>query len=92
MDNSNPEVQEGKGNEKIHSQNSGTGREWKKSIPKMREWEGNEKIHSQNSGTGRNEKIHSQNLGTGIRGYYSREWTGTGTGTGMERKDYDDLN
>ena len=29
--------------EKIHSRNSGTGREWKKSIPKIREREGNEK-------------------------------------------------
>ena len=53
--------------EKIHSQNSGTGREWKKSIPKIREWEGNEKIHSQNSGMG-------------IRGYHSQEFPGTGTG------------
>ena len=33
----------GKGMEKIHSQNSGTGREWKKGIPEIREWEGNEK-------------------------------------------------
>ena len=33
----------GKGMEKIHSQSSGTGREWKKSIPKIREREGNEK-------------------------------------------------
>ena len=47
----------------------------KKGIPEIREREGNEKKLSQNSGTG-------------IRGYYSREWTGTGTG--MERKDYDD--
>ena len=35
MDNSNLEVREGKGNEKIHSQNSGTGREWKKAFPKF---------------------------------------------------------
>ena len=45
----------------------------KKGIPEIREREGNEKKRSQNSGTG-------------IRGYYSREWTGTG----MERKNYDD--
>ena len=29
--------------EKIHSRNSGTGREWKKSIPEIRERERNEK-------------------------------------------------
>ena len=48
-------------------ENSGMGREWKKSIPtigvqkgnekkiipEIREWDGNEKKHSQNSGTGR---------------------------------------
>ena len=70
-------------------EDSGTGREWKKSIPEIREREGNEKIHSQNSGTGRewkksipeirererNEKIHSHNSGRGIRGFYSWEWT-----------------
>ena len=33
-----------------------------------------------------NEKKHSQNLGTGMKSYYSREWTGTG----MERKNYND--
>ena len=33
-----------KGIEKTHSLNSGTGREWKKTIPKIREWEGNEKL------------------------------------------------
>ena len=32
----------GKGIEKTHSLNSGTGREWKKNIPKIREWEENE--------------------------------------------------
>ena len=48
-----PKFGNGKGIEKTHSLNSGTGREWKKSIPKIREWEGNEKIYSQNSGTGR---------------------------------------
>ena len=50
---------------KTHSQNSGTGREWKKSIPKIREREGNEKIHSQSSGKG-------------IRDLHSWEWPGTG--------------
>ena len=52
MDNSIPEVREREGNgkpipkiwereenEKKHSQNLGTGREWKKSIPTFREWE-----------------------------------------------------
>ena len=34
-----PEIREREGNEKIHSQISGTGREWKKSIPIIREWE-----------------------------------------------------
>ena len=47
----------------------------KKGIPEIREREGNEKKHSQNSGTG-------------IKSYYSREWTGMGTG--MEQKNYDD--
>ena len=50
---------------KNHSHNSGTGREWKKSIPEIREREGNEKIHCHNSGKG-------------IRGFHSWEWTGTG--------------
>ena len=82
----------GKGMEKIHSQSSGTGREWKKSIPKIREREGNEKIHSQNSGTGRewkksipeireregNEKNPFPKFGKGIRGLHSWEWPGTG--------------
>ena len=49
----------------------------KKGIPEIREREGNEKKRSRNSGTG-------------IRGYYSREWTGTGPG--IERKNYDDQN
>ena len=38
---------------KIHSHNSGTGREWKKNISIIREWERNEKIYSKNSGTER---------------------------------------
>ena len=42
----------GKGIEKAHSRNSGTGRELKKPIPKIREQEGNEKMHSQIAGTG----------------------------------------
>ena len=33
----------GKGMEKDYSQNSGTGREWKKGIPEIREWEGMKK-------------------------------------------------
>ena len=37
----------------------------KKTIPEIREREGNE-------------KINSHNLGMGIRGFHSREWTGTG--------------
>ena len=87
MDNSIPEVREregnwknpfpqfgnGKGMKKNHSQNSGMGREWKNLFPKFGNGKGMKKIHSRNSGTG-------------IRGYYSREWTGTG----MERKNYDD--
>ena len=49
---------------------SPVGREWKKSIPEIRERkrEGNDKIHSHNSGTG-------------IRGFHSRELTGTGIHT-----------
>ena len=54
---------------------SGTGTGIENSIPKVREREGNEKKHSQNSGMG-------------MKSYYSREWTGMGTG--MERKNYDD--
>ena len=37
----------GKGIEKAHSRNSGTGRELKKPIPEIWEREGNKKIHSQ---------------------------------------------
>ena len=48
-----PKIGNGKGIEKTHSLNSGTGREWKKNIPKIGEWEGNEKIYFQNSGTGK---------------------------------------
>ena len=55
----------GKGMEKIHSQSSGTGREWKKSIPKIREREGNE-------------KNPFPKFGKGIRGLHSWEWPGTG--------------
>ena len=65
-----PKFGNGKGMKKIHSQNSGTGREWKKFIPEIREREGNEKIHSQSSGKG-------------IRGLHSWEWPGTGTGMGI---------
>ena len=35
MDNSIPEVREQEGNEKKHSQNLGTGRQWKKALPKF---------------------------------------------------------
>ena len=56
MDNSNPEVREGKGNEKIHSHNSGTGREWKKPIPIIREREGNEKKAFPKFGNGKGMK------------------------------------
>ena len=60
-------------------EDSGTGRELKKSIPKIREREGNEKknipkIREREE----NEKIHSHNSGKGIRGFHSWEWTGTG--------------
>ena len=59
----------GKGMEKIHSQSSGTGREWKKSIPKIREREGNGKNPFPKFGNGKGmKKIHSRNSGTG------REW------------------
>ena len=55
--------------EKIHSRNSGTGREWKKSIPEIREREGNEKNPFPKFGNGKGmKKIHSRNSGTG------REW------------------
>ena len=60
----------GKGMEKIHSRNSGTGREWKKSIPEIREREGNE-------------KNPFPKFGKGIRGLHSWEWPGTGTGMGI---------
>ena len=46
----------GKGMEKIHSRNSGTGREWKKSIPKIREREGNEKNPFPKFGNGKGMK------------------------------------
>ena len=46
----------GKGMEKIHSQSSGTGREWKKSIPKIREREGNEKNPFPKFGNGKGMK------------------------------------
>ena len=35
MKKSIPKIREREGNEKIHSQNSGTGREWKKAFPKF---------------------------------------------------------
>merc|ERR1712155_147732 len=58
-----------KGIEKAHSQNSGTGREWKKYIPEIREREGNEKNPFPKFGNGKGmKKIHSQNSGTGREG------------------------
>ena len=54
---------------KIHSHNSGTGREWKKTIPIIREREGNEKKTFPKFGNGKGiKKNHSRNSGTG------REW------------------
>ena len=48
--------------EKIHSRNSGTGREWKKSIPEIREREGNEKNPFPKFGNGKGmKKIYSRN-------------------------------
>ena len=56
----------GKGIEKAHSRNSGTGRELKKPIPEIREWEGNEKISFPKFGNGKGmKKRHSRNSGTG---------------------------
>ena len=60
-----PKFGNGKGMKKIHSRNSGTGREWKKAIPEIREWEGNE-------------KKPFPKFGKGIRGLHSWEWPGTG--------------
>ena len=48
-----PKFGNGKGMEKIHSRNSGTGREWKNPFPKFGNGKGMKKIHSRNSGTGR---------------------------------------
>merc|ERR1712004_802024 len=59
--------------------NSGTGREWKKSIPKIREREGNEKNPFPKFGNGKGmKKIQSQSSGKGIRGLHSWECPGTG--------------
>ena len=59
----------GKGIEKAHSRNSGTGRELKKPIPEIREREGNGKNPFPKFGNGKGmKKIHSRNSGTG------REW------------------
>ena len=83
-----PKVWEREGNWKFHSQNSGTGREWKNPFPKFGNGKGMKKGIPEIREREGNEKKRSQNSGTGIRGYYSREWTGTGTG--MEWKNYDD--
>ena len=67
--------------EKAHSRNSGTGREWKKSIPEIREREGNRKNPFPKFGNGKgikesipkfrewegNEKIPFPKFGTGKR-------------------------
>ena len=63
MDNSIPEVGEREGNKEPFP-NFGNGKGMNKIIPKIQEREDNE-------------NIHSYNLGTGIRGFHSREWTGT---------------
>ena len=44
IENSIPKVREREGNEKIHSQNSGTGRERKKTFPKFGNGKGMKKI------------------------------------------------
>ena len=86
IENSIPKVWEREGNWKFHSQNSGTGREWKNPFPKFGNGKGMKKGIPEIREREGNEKKLSQNSGTGIRGYYSREWTGTG----IERKNYDD--
>ena len=59
----------GKGMEKIHSQSSGAGREWKQSIPKIQEQEGNEKNPFPYLGNRKGmKKKHSRNWEMG------REW------------------
>merc|ERR1711978_775543 len=45
-----PKFGNGKGMEKIHSRNSGTGRNEKNPFPKFRNGKGMKKIHSRNSG------------------------------------------
>ena len=50
------QIQEWEGNEKIHSHNSGMGREWKKPIPIIREREGNEKKAFPKFGNGKGMK------------------------------------
>ena len=53
---------------KIHSQNTGTGREWKKGIPDFREREGNEE---KNIPKNREKESEAIILGNGRE----REWT-----------------
>ena len=50
------QIQEWEGIEKLHSHNSGTGREWKKNIPIIREREGNEKKTFPKFGNGKGMK------------------------------------
>ena len=73
-------------------EDSGTGRELKKTFPKFGNGKGMKKIHSRNSGTGRewkksipeireregNEKKPFPKFGKGIRGLHSWEWPGKG--------------
>ena len=80
IENSIPKVWEREGNEKKHSQNSGTGGEWKKAFPKFGNGKGMKKNIPKIRVREGNEKIHSHISGNGIRGFHSWEWTGTGTG------------
>ena len=63
---------------KIHSHNSGTGKEWKNPFPQFRNGKRMKKTIPIIREREWNEKIHSHNSGTGIRGFHSWEWTGTG--------------
>ena len=70
---------EGEGIEKILFPQFGNRKGIKKNIPRLRKREGNGKKNilkiQEREG---NEKINSHNSGMGIRGFHSREWTGTG--------------
>ena len=75
-----PEFGNGKGIEKIHSLNSGTGREWKKTFPKLGMGRERKNLFPKFVNGKGMKKIHSHNPGMGIRGYHSQEYQGTGTG------------